>query len=60
MTSITETAEIEQTDNRRPCTLTVRLFARLFGARTHRARRRKTIDQILLNAFGSISPAYLF
>ena len=60
MTSNTEKAEIEQGSNRRRATMSARAYARPFGAITLRFRPRLTINQLLLNAFGAISPAYLF
>jgi hypothetical protein len=60
MTSNIQPAEtIEQVDNRRT-SLIMWGYNRLFGITRRRARRRLTLDQLLLNAFGSISPAYLF
>ena len=33
---------------------------RLFGGKWRRLRRRRIIERLLLVAFGSISPSYLF
>jgi hypothetical protein len=59
MISMTENeGKIERADDVSSTTI-ARAYGRFFGWRSaHRPRR--TIDQILLSAFGSISPAYLF
>jgi hypothetical protein len=51
MTSNIQTAgKIEQSDHQ----------GRLFGGKWRYLRRRRIIERLLLIAFGSISPAYLF
>jgi len=44
----------------RPFTLIVRAFNRLFAGRLQRVRRQPTVERLLRDSFGSISPAYLF
>ncbi len=43
-----------------PSRLIMRAYHRLFARRSQQARQPLTVDQLLLQSFGPISPAYLF
>jgi hypothetical protein len=44
----------------RPSRLTMQAYNRLLAGRSQQARRPLNVDRLLLDSFGSISPAYLF
>jgi hypothetical protein len=61
MTSNIKAADTsEREHHQRPSRLTMWASNRVFGGSKRRARRRLIIERLLLVAFGSVSPAYLF